>query len=282
MKRFTTLLLLVLAVVLSAQAQSQVKQFTLKSKLLGVEKNYTVYLPDGYAKSSQRYPVLYLLHGANGDHLSWADPRGGNMQAIADKTIAQKLAKKMIIVLPDASGEDVNNGGKNMGYFNVSGWAYMDFFFKEFIPHIDKTFRTIATKEGRAVAGLSMGGGGAVVYAQNYPEIFNAAYSTSGLLDHRSCASILGRFGEVWAASVAQYSPVTFLRKATPATLEKLRSVRWLVECGDDDWIIYTNLDFYTEMKRVRVPFDFRIREGVHSWKFWRESLPNILAFSFE
>jgi enterochelin esterase-like enzyme len=169
-----------------------------------------------------------------------------------------------------------------MGYFNVPEWAYMDFFFKEFIPHIDKSFRTIATKEGRAVAGLSMGGGGAVVYAQNYPDMFGAACSTSGLLDHRSCASILGRFSEGWAVSVAQNSPVSFLRKATPETLAKLRSVRWMVECGDDDWIIYTNLDFFHEMKRVRVPFEFRIRDGRHSWKFWQESLPQILAFSFK
>lgn len=282
MKRFATLLLFVLAVVLSVQAQSQLKQFTLKSKILGVEKKYTVYLPDGYGKSGQRYPVLYLLHGANGDHFSWANPRGGNLQAIADKTIAQNRAKKMIIVLPDASGEGADNGGKNMGYFNVSGWAYMEFFFKEFIPHIDKTLSTIATKEGRAVAGLSMGGGGAVVYAQKYPEIFGAAYSTSGLLDHRSCASILSRFGAVWAASVAQNSPVSYLKNATPAAIEKLRSVRWFVECGDDDWIIPTNIDFFTEMKRVKVPFEFRIRDGVHNWVFWRESLPLILAFSFK
>ncbi len=282
MRKITTFLLFAVVFAVSAQAQSEVKQLTVKSKILGVEKNYSIYLPDGYEKSGKNYPVLYLLHGAKGVHTSWVEEKYGNMQAITDKTIANGGAKEMIVVMPDASGKGEKNAGKDMGYFNVEGWRYMDFFFEEFIPHIDKKFRTIATKEGRAIAGLSMGGGGSVVYAQKHPEMFNAAYSTSGLLNlqHRLTASPTFDAAFVW--SVAQTSPVEHLRKATDEELEKLRSVRWMLDCGDDDKIIFTNLDFFTEMKQKKVPVEFRVRNGKHNWIFWRESLPLILKFSFE
>lgn len=282
MRKITILFAAIFASVFAVQAQSQVKQLTLKSEILGVEKTYTIYLPDGYKKSKENYPVLYLLHGAKGTDSVWADKERGNAQEIADAEIAAGRAKKMIIVMPDARGIGERNAGKNMGYFNVEGWRYMDFFFEEFIPHIDKTFRTIASKEGRAIAGLSMGGGGSIVYAQRHPEIFNAAYSTSGLLDHRYRSTTPANYDIGWLWSVAQTSPVEFLRNATNEQLEKLRSVRWMLDCGDDDRIISTNISFFVEMKREKVPVEFRVRDGKHNWVFWRESLPEILAFSFK
>ena len=268
--------------VFTLSAQSKVEEFSLKSKVLGVEKKYSVYLPDGYKKSGEKYPVLYLLHGAKGTHFSWIEKERGNMQAIVDAEIASGRCKKMIVVMPNASGEGEKNAGKNMGYFNVTGWNYEEFFFTEFIPHIDKTFNTIASKEGRAISGLSMGGGGAVVYAQRHPEIFNAAYSTSGLLDHRYRPSIPDYYDVGWLYSVAQTSPVEYLRNASAEELEKLRSVRWMLDCGDDDKIIFTNIRFFEEMHREKVPVEFRVRNGKHNWAFWRESLPVILRFSFE
>ena len=281
MRKFSLFIVALFVAVFAVSAQSRVEEFSLKSKVLGVEKKYSVYLPDGYGKSGEKYPVLYLLHGAKGTHFSWQEKGRGNMQEIVDAEIASCRCKKMIVVMPNASGEGEKNAGKNMGYFNVDGWRYMDFFFEEFIPYIDKKFNTIASKEGRAVAGLSMGGGGAVVYAQRHPEIFAACYSTSGLLDHRYRPTIPDYYDEVWLYSVAQTSPVEYLRNASAEELEKLRSVRWMLDCGDDDKIIFTNLDFFKEMHREKVAVEFRVRDGKHNWVFWRESLPEILAFSF-
>ena len=282
MKRVSLLVLALVSAVFAVSAQSKVKEFALKSEVLGVEKKYSVYLPDGYDKSGEKYPVLYLLHGAKGTHFSWVETKRGNMQEIVDAEIASGRCRKMIVVMPNASGEGEKNAGRNMGYFNVREWDYMDFFFEEFIPHIDKKFRTIASKEGRAVAGLSMGGGGAVVYAQRHPEIFGACYSTSGLLDHRYRPSIPDHYDVGWLYSVAQTSPVEYLRNATAEEIEKLRSVRWMLDCGDDDRIIFTNLEFFKEMHREKVKVELRVRNGKHNWVFWRESLPLILAFSFE
>lgn len=281
MRKITTLIALILASVIAVQAQSQLKQVTIKSKILGAKKTYSIYLPDGYEKTGERYPVLYLLHGANGSHESWCRDGGGEQPRITDEEIVAGRAKKMIVVMPDAGGLGKKNGGKNMGYFNVEGWAYEDFFFQEFIPHIDQTYRTIASKEGRAIAGLSMGGGGAFVYAQRHPEMFNAAYSTSGLLDHRFRDKIASSDMIPFYWSVAQTSPVEFVRNTTPQKIEALRSVRWMMDCGDDDRIIFTNIDLFLEMKRRRVPVEFRVRDGKHNWYFWRKSLPEILQFSF-
>lgn len=278
MKRFSLLIVLVVAVAGSAMAGGKVLVKSLKSSILGVEKSYSIYLPEDYDKGDERYPVLYLLHGAKGTHNSWVR---GEQPRITDEEIAAGRAKKMIVVMPDARGIGEKNAGKNMGYFNVPDWPYEDFFFQEFIPHIDQEYRTIAAKEGRAIAGLSMGGGGSIVYAQRHPEMFAAAYSTSGLLDHRYRLSVPSNYDIGWLWSVAQTSPVEYLRHATNEQIEKLRTVRWMMDCGDDDRIISTNIDFYLEMKREKVPVELRIRDGKHNWAFWKEALPLILAFSF-
>lgn len=191
--------------------------------------------------------------------------------------------RKMIVVMPDASGKGERNAGADMGYFNVKGWAYEDFFFQEFLPYIDGKYRTIASKEGRAISGLSMGGGGATVYAQRHPEVFQASYSTSGLLDLYDQLVQKPRpyYDIIWLWSVEQTSPVDFLRRATPEQIATLRTVRWMLDCGDDDRLIKTNLDYFIEMKQAGIPVELRIRDGKHNWVFWRESLPQILKFSF-
>ena len=269
------------AVSVSAMAGGRLEQGSVKSEILGVEKPYAVYLPDGYDKSTESYPVLYLLHGATDTFMAW--PERGDMKRIADQTLKGKDVRKMIVVMPDARGTGERNAGSNMGYFNVEGWSYEDFFFKEFLPHIDATYRTIAAKEGRAIAGLSMGGGGATVYAQRHPEIFAASYSTSGLLDLYDQLVQKRRpyYDIVWLWSVEVTSPVDYLRRATPEQIEQLRTVRWMLDCGDDDRLVKTNVDYFIEMKRVGVPVEFRIRDGKHNWAFWQESLPQILRFSF-
>ena len=265
----------------AASAQSRIEELTVHSEILNADKTYSVYLPDGYDTATERFPVLYLLHGAFGQDNNWH--KMGNLQAQADEAIKEGRVRPMIVVMPDARGTAENLAGENMGYFNVEGWSYEDFFFKEFLPHIDATYRTIAAKEGRAIAGLSMGGGGATVYAQRHPEIFAASYSTSGLLDLYDQLVQKRRpyYGIVWLWSVEVTSPVDYLRRATPEQIEQLRTVRWMLDCGDDDRLVKTNVDYFIEMKRVDVPVEFRIRDGKHNWAFWQESLPQILRFSF-
>lgn len=236
----------------------------IESVILNATKDYAVYLPDGYENTDKRYPVLYLLHGASDTYRAWIDK--GNVSAIADQEIAAGFALPMIIVMPDAKGEGENNMGKNMGYFNQPDWNYEDHFFREFIPHIESTYRIEKGKGTRAVAGLSMGGGGAAGYALRYPEMFSSVCPLSGALNGMGRPSI-------------HESPVRIVDKATPEQVEAFKSIRWYVDCGDDDFLWKANVDFFTLMKEKGIPLQFRMRDGAHDWQYWQGSLHEVLKF---
>ena len=246
MKKTLVTALLALTAALTAGAQSRTEVCTFPSEVLGAEKSCTVYLPDGYDRSQESYPVLYLLHGASGCHTDWTQT--GDLRRIADEAIAAGMARPMIVVMPDASGEGPKRTGKHMGYFDVPGWEYERFFFEEFMPAVEKRYRIASDKAHRAVAGLSMGGGGTAVYALRHPELFGSACSMSGLLD-----MFPGRrsYDNAFQQSVADNSPVALLRGMTAEQLDGVRSVRWWVDCGDDDFLWKCNVDFYTLMRAV-------------------------------
>lgn len=154
MKKTLVTALLALTAALTAGAQSRTEVYTFPSEVLGAEKSCTVYLPDGYDRSQESYPVLYLLHGASGCHTDWTQK--GDLRRIADEAIAAGMARPMIVVMPDASGEGPKRTGRHMGYFDVPGWDYERFFFEEFMPAVEKRYRIASDKAHRAVAGLSM------------------------------------------------------------------------------------------------------------------------------
>ena len=172
MKRCFVMLFLSAAMVMQPVAQS-LSECELESKVLGCTKKYCVYLPAGYSNESRSFPVLYLLHGLTDTHTAWRDK--GDVSRIATELFASGEAEEMIIVMPDA-------GTTYDGYFNVEGWLYEDFFFQEFIPHIESTYRIVPDKQHRAIAGLSMGGGGTTWYAINHSEMFSSAYAMSALM----------------------------------------------------------------------------------------------------
>ena len=182
----------------------------------------------------------------------------------------------MIVVMPDASGEGPKRTGRHMGYFDVPGWDYERFFFEEFMPAVEKRYRIASDKAHRAVAGLSMGGGGTAVYALHHPELFGSACSMSGLLD-----MFPGRrsYDNAFQQSVADNSPVALLRGMTAEQLDGVRSVRWWVDCGDDDFLWKCNVDFYTLMRERGIPLQYRMRDGGHTWRYWQKVLPDALTF---
>ncbi|HYI76747.1 MAG TPA: alpha/beta hydrolase-fold protein, partial [Chryseolinea sp.] len=161
-------IILYMPVFVLAQSGKVQDNLTLPSKILKGNRNYAVYLPPDYETSQRSYPVLYLLHGGGDDQTGWV--QFGEVLNIADREILEGRATSMIIVMPDA-----NTGTR--GYFNdLKGeWRYEDFFFEEFMPYIEKTYRIKTEKRYRAVAGLSMGGGGSFMYALHHPELFSAA-----------------------------------------------------------------------------------------------------------
>ena len=256
-------------------AQSRIETYTLPSAILGAEKSCTVYLPDGYDRdTARRYPVLYLLHGASDTCTSW--PEKGNVRQIADERFASGMACPMVIVMPDASGEGEHHTGEHMGYFNVPGWEYERFFFEEFLPAVESRYRIVGDKRHRAIAGLSMGGGGTAVYALRHPELFGSACSMSGLLDGFPEPR---NYDNAFQRSIEENSPVEMLRTMSDEGLKAIRTVRWWVDCGDDDFLWRSNLEFYTLMRERRIPVQYRMQDGGHSWRYWQTVLPDVLTF---
>lgn len=277
-KRLLLSLLLVTATLFSfgQQGRSELVVGKMSSKILGADKEYTVFLPAGYATSGVDYPVLYLLHGAWGTHNSWGQE--GNLKTIATRTIAEGVSLPMIIVMPDARGEAENFGGLTMGYFNLKKWAYEDFFFKEFMPYIESKYRVAANKKTRAISGLSMGGGGTMVYAQHHPELFGSACSLSGLVGYIQSSKIM-RLGEEFREVAIATSPVEFVKNATDEQVKQLRTVRWWVDCGDDDYLAECNVNLYLAMVNRQIPLQYRMRDGAHTWEYWQSALPQVMQF---
>src|SRR5512147_2123308 len=149
---------MLLSASLWAQTGKVMDNLSLTSKILNMDRKYAVYLPPDYETSQRSYPVLYLLHGGGDDQTGWI--QFGEVQRIADEGIRSGTATPMIIIMPDA------DTGRR-GYVNTPDgkWNYEDFFFQEFMPHVEGKFRIKTQKRYRAVAGLSMGGGGSFVYA---------------------------------------------------------------------------------------------------------------------
>ncbi|GAA4314109.1 alpha/beta hydrolase [Compostibacter hankyongensis] len=279
MKKHSLLLLagLLLPLLLPAQTGKVFDSRTLKSDILKSDRKYAVYLPPDYETSQRSYPVLYLLHGSGDDQTGWI--QFGEVLNIADKAIREGKATPMIIVMPDA-----NTGRK--GYFNdVKGdWRYEDFFFQEFLPYIEKTYRIRKEKRYRAIAGLSMGGGGTFIYALHHPELFSSACPLSaatGPLSREEAAERLKKTdpGISDAAVTAYYQrqSVLYLMEHMPEDHKK--AVRWYIDDGDDDFLYEGNCLVHIAMRKHDIPHEFRIRDGGHTWTYWRSSLPEVLAF---
>ena len=269
--------LLFLTFTLVAQTGKVFDNLSMTSKILKSERKYAIYLPPGYETDERSYPVLYLLHGSGDNQTGWV--QFGEVQFIADKAINEGSATPMIIVMPDA-----NTGRK--GYFNdkKGDWRYEDFFFEEFMPYIEKSYRTRSKKEFRAIAGLSMGGGGTFVYALHHPEIFASASPLSASARDMPPEEIVKMYVGVDAnysesETIEYYNRynIQALIKSTP--VEKIKKVRWYIDCGDDDFLYEGNSLVHIAMRKKGIPHEYRVRDGRHSWVYWRESLPEVLKF---
>lgn len=259
-------------------AQSFVSEtLTVKSGILKQERSYAIYLPEGYEASSRSYPVLYLLHGYSDNHTGWV--QFGEVQHIADMAIAAAEATPMIIVMPDADTT-------RPGYTNsVDGkHNYENFFFEEFMPHIENTYRIRKDKRYRAIAGLSMGGGGSFVYAMRRPDLFSAAAPLSAWMGPTT-AEELKNWAERSGASFDPEDAEAYLAKNNPLALvktiekEKLNSIRWYIDCGDDDFLYEGNAQMHILMRQLGINHEYRVRDGGHTWEYWRSALPTLLQF---
>jgi len=253
---------------------------SIKSTILGATVRFNVYLPTAYKTTEAKWPVVYLLHGLTDTYTAWAQK--GNMKEIADELIDKNEASPMVIIMPNAGGPDVNNIWN--GYFNMPNWSYEDFFFRELMPAVEEKYHCIGDKGHRAIMGLSMGGGGSVVYAQKHPDMFSSCYAMSAWLDNKNdeVGYKKGSYDKLYLVgqAVRKHSALDYLDNADEATLEKLRTVAWFFDCGDDDFLLQQSMDLHMKMRARKVHSELRVRNGVHNWEYWHLALRLSLPFA--
>ena len=271
-------LLLLPAVLGQPLRQSVIRADQVESPLLGGPVDINVYLPAGFdAASDTKYPVVYLLHGLYGTYKDWENL--GHMKILVDELVASGEIVPLVIIMPNAGDPDIHNNWN--GYFNMPGHPYEDFFFKELIPTVEARYKVYGDKQHRAVMGLSMGGGGSTVYAQRHPDMFSSCYAMSAWLDNSEPRADMpkDKFYLV-SKSVREHSALDFIDKADEATIEKLRTVKWFFDCGDDDYLLDLSVSLYQKMRDRDLRSELRVRDGWHSWEYWHTALRLSLPFA--
>jgi S-formylglutathione hydrolase FrmB len=277
-------ILLLLAGTASIYAQTGVikESLRVRSTLLAKEVEYSIYLPPGYDQTNRRYPVLYLLHGYSDDETGWT--QFGEVKLIADQQLQKLEMTEMIIAMPD--------GGVTFFINSADGkMKYEDFFISEFIPHIDATYRTRAEKRYRGIAGLSMGGHGTMIMALKHPDLFaTAAPLSAGILTREEIANMPEErwnavFGPPYGKNKGQDRFTDHLNKnwalwlVENETSDNLKKVKYYIDCGDKDFLVKGNMMLHSLLLDKQVPHEFRVREGVHNWDYWRTALPEVFRF---
>lgn len=255
---------------------SEAKRETLAAKSLGgAALPYRVLLPSDYATSSRRYPVLYLLHGLTGDENDWW----------ARSKLAQYAARyHLIIVTPGAGDSWYANSATDPHS------RYEDAIILDLIPHVDSSYRTIAAREGRAIAGLSMGGLGAMKFALRYPQLFAFAASFSGAFDvpltarlgKKPSARMLGElqrvFGDKKSRTRKENDLFALLRQPPP---EGTSFPYLYVSTGKSDplpQVSSSNPRFAEALRANKLEFEYNERPGTHDWNFWDEEIKLMLG----
>ena len=276
--QFFQILLLMTSTLVLAQDSRVFDNLKMESKILGQERSYAVYLPSNYDTSNRSYPVLYLLHGLGDDQTGWI--KLGDVQRITDESINSGISSPMIIVMPDA-------GSGIVGYINQPNrdWLYEDFFFEELMPHVESKFRIKKGKKYRAISGLSMGGGGTLVYALHKPDLFSSAAPLSpaiGPTDIDDFQKWISRYNFYFNDKIETQKllnanhPLILIDKLS---IEDLNSVAWYLDCGDDDYLYEDSSLLHLAMKKKGIKHEYRVRDGAHTWHYWKESLPKVLGF---
>ena len=226
---------------------------------------------------------MYLLHGYTDDETGWT--QFGEVEKLVAELQMDSDVTDMVIAMPNAGVSWYVNS------FDGS-YRYEDFFIQEFIPHIEETYRGRSERRYRAIAGLSMGGRGTLLYTLKYPELFSAAapLSSSIWLEAKIGDYTLSRFNSWYGEAFGRVESgtVTFtehmeanhilslIEEANPAAFNRMR---FYIDCGDDDHLVEENIELSKALSAKGIAHEFRVRDGGHSWSYWREALPEVLRF---
>lgn len=291
-----------------------VRTDTLWSQSLGITKQYQVYLPPSYESEPQeRYPVAYYLHGVTGDETNWVTL--GGIDRVMDSLIAAG-EPPMILVMPD--GDD----GWYTTWNSLGNWSecrrdstrkepaasycvpwphYDDYIARDLVAHVDSNYRTLSDSAHRAIAGLSMGGYGAVSLALRYPDVFAAAASHSGVVAplfagptpfspppryYRDIESLRTANPRMWRFGRDVFGADTIgWRARDPVTMAHRRASKDLpippifLDVGVDDPFLDANRALAYELTTLGADVKYKEWPGKHDWTYWRAHVAESLSW---
>lgn len=234
------------------------------SPSLKLYRRMYVYTPPGYSASTDKFPVLYLLHGGGGDEDAWTSL--GRANYILDNLIAQGRAKPMIIVMTNGNAFQISSLNTAPNAPEINRETFMKYaglfeasLVKDVVPYIEKNYRVKASKESRAIAGLSMGGMHTITATIEYPEVF-------------------GYVG-VFSSGIFQLNPDL---DAKFAALKRAGVNKYWVACGKDDFLMESNKRLLDMLTKSGVKHEYFENAGGHTWANWRTYLSMFTPMLFE
>lgn len=265
--------LLVLQLSGSAPAKDyETVEFT-AAHLGGMTVSFNIILPPHYSSpssSERHYPVLYLLHGYTDHYPAWVS---------YTKVAEYATGYEEIIVMPEGDNSFYTNNHANPKL------AWEDYLILDLIPYVDRYYRTVASRQGRAVAGLSMGGYGALKLGLKYPRLFAAVASLSGALasarpdwsqrrpDPKIKEVLQADFGPPDNPAHASNDPFELVKKIPRDEVPQL-----YLSVGEDDSLLEVNREFVRLLADLKIPYQYREIPGKHEWPLWDGEIQVVLA----
>ena len=250
----------------SARKNVQTKTFT--SVALKKNVKYNVALPSTYGSDNRRYPVIYLLHGAWGDFNDWNSKTG---------VAAYTATSDFIVVMPDSNGNSWYNDSQGAG-------AVETFITDELRKEVEKNFRTINSRAGRAIVGLSMGGYGALHLATEHNQLYCAAASLSGAVAWGTTSfdkNLLTMAKDLYPSDTdANYQKDALL----PSILRHFRNGMYdgpsiYFDCGKEDFLIKSNQELEAALLTKQIPHEYSEFDGAHTWTYWDGHIRDAFQF---
>lgn len=234
------------------------------SKALQKATAATALLPEG--GHTGPFPVLYLLHGLSDDQTAWT--RWTSIERYV-RTLP------LIVVMPDS--------GRGFYCDAEQGFAYETAILRDLVGYVDTMFQTRATRDGRALAGLSMGGYGAAKLALKFPEMFCGAVSLSGAMGfaHRPFPLAAEEPWQREFARVVGANPVGGPNDlyALAAGLDTTQRPALRIDCGTEDFLIADNRAYHAYLTEIGYPHEYVENPGAHDWSYWDRHIQEAITF---
>lgn len=229
------------------------------SPSLKMKRKLTLYTPAGYESGNKKYPVLYLLHGMGGDEEAWIAL--GRTAQILDNLIAQGKAKPMIVVMPNGNADqEAAPGESSLGMIKPTMQlpktmeGSMEESFPDIVNFVDRNYRTVKAKSGRAIAGLSMGGFHSLHISKQYPDMFN----------------YVGLFSAAIMPNEKVKSPIYDNMEAKLKTQFSKNPALYWIAIGNTDFLYKANADYRKLLDEKGYKYTYFESEEGHIWKNWR------------